>query len=172
MAAPDSTLIRMLRESASRLSVTSSYQWGHMGMCNCGHLVQTLTGLTASEIHSSAMQRHGDWEAQADDYCPTSGLLIDHILAAMMELGLDRNDIRNLEKLSDPAVLLRLPRHVRHNVRDDVVLYMRGWADLLEEQLAGQDQLALADAHADVIDDFVDGVDDSLTRELIGKGPS
>ncbi len=165
MAAPNRTLIRMLRETASRLAEATGYQWGHMGMCNCGYLVQTITGLTASEIHSSAMQGHGDWEAQANDYCPTSGLLIDHILAAMMELGLDRNGIRNLEKLSDLAVLRRLPRHMRHNARDDVVMYMLAWADLLE------DELALRDTHAEVVDDLVEAVDDGLAREVIDKRP-
>lgn len=131
MAHPTRHLIHALREAAAKIAATDSYQWGHMGMCNCGVLAQTVTGLTASEIHASAMEGSGDWEAQADHYCATSGLMIDHILSALMQLGLDQNDIRNLEKLSDPNVLRELPRHVRHNVRDDVVIYMNAWANLL-----------------------------------------
>ena len=111
-------LIALLRSTATRLAAESDYQWGHMGMCNCGHLAQSITGLTRREIHEAALVREGDWERQAEDYCPTSGLMIDHILAAMMRLGMTRDDIRHLEKLSDPAVLRRLGvTYLRFNAR-------------------------------------------------------
>lgn len=122
-----------LRATAGRLATTPDYQWGHMGMCNCGHVAQSVTGLTRREIHEAALEREGDWERQAQDYCPTSGLLIDHILAAMMRLGMTRSDIRNLERLSDARVLQRMGvTHLQFNRRDDVVRYMRAWADELE----------------------------------------
>src|SRR5512142_3106553 len=105
MATPNHELVRALRVTADRLAGDATYQWGHMGMCNCGHLAQATTGLSAAEIHSAAQAREGDWEAQANDYCPTSGQLIDHILAAMFSLGLTRQDVRNLEKLADWNVL-------------------------------------------------------------------
>ena len=129
-------LVRALRLTVDRLALEPTYQWGHMGWCNCGLLAQSITGLTGAEIHGSALVRYGDWEQQARDYCPTSGLLIDHIIAAMMRAGLDRDDIRHLEKLSDPAVVRRVGRHLRFNVREDVIDYMSAWALLLEERLA------------------------------------
>ena len=135
MARANHELIDALRRTAQRLASDISYQWGHMGMCNCGHLAQSITGLRGAEIHSSALIREGDWEQQANDYCPASGNLIDVILAAMFDLGLTRNDIRNLEKLADLEVLRRAGRHLRFNNRDDVVLYMLTWADLLQEQV-------------------------------------
>ena len=161
MARPSRHLIHALRETAARIAATDSYQWGHMGMCNCGFLAQTITGLTADEIHSSAMERHGDWEEQAELYCATSGLLIDHVLSAMMQLGLDEGDIRNLEKLSDLAVLRCLPRHVRHNVRDDVVMYMTAWADLRE--------LDLEHFQSEVHDDCVDLAGELPARKYVGQ---
>ncbi len=136
MARANSDLIAALRQSASRLSGDVSYQWGHMGMCNCGHLAQSITGLASAEIHQSALVREGDWEQQANDYCPTSGNLIDAVLATMFDLGLTARDVRHLEKLSDPVVLRRAGRHLRFNRREDVVLYMRTWAALLEESLS------------------------------------
>lgn len=135
MARANSDLIAALLQSAARLSGDVSYQWGHMGMCNCGHLAQCITGLASAEIHQSALVREGDWEQQANDYCPTSGHLIDTVLAAMFDLGLTARDVRHLEKLSDPEVLRRAGRHLRFNRREDVVLYMRMWAALLEESL-------------------------------------
>lgn len=161
MARPTRHLIQALREAAARIAATDSYQWGHMGMCNCGFLAQAITGLRADEIHSLAMERHGDWEEQADHHCETSGLLIDHILSAMMQLGLDKSDIRNLEKLSDPIVLRRLPRHVRHNVRGDVVMYMTTWADLLD--------LDLNHLQTEVLDDPVDLPGELPAREYVGQ---
>src|SRR5436309_3115737 len=135
MATPNRELIDALRRTAARLDSDASYQWGHMGMCNCGHLAQSITGLTSREIHSSALVREGDWEQQANDYCPTSGQLIDHILAAMMAIGLTRIDVRHLERLSDPEVVRRTGKQrLRFNDRDDAVRYMRAWAELLEER--------------------------------------
>ncbi len=128
MARANRELIDALRRTAERLSGDVSYQWGHKGMCNCGHLAQSITGLASAEIHHSALVREGDWEQQANDYCPTSGNLIDVVLPAMFDLGLTRNDIRWLEKLSDPDVIRGVGRHLRFNNRDDLT-----WAELLIE---------------------------------------
>jgi hypothetical protein len=57
----------------------------------------------------------------------------------MLALGFSREDLTHLEKLGDPAVRHTIPferrNALRHNQRDDVVLYLRAWADLLERQL-------------------------------------
>ena len=118
MARANRELISALRQTAQRLAGDVSYQWGHMGMCNCGHLAQWITGLAGAEIHQSALIREGDWEQQAKDYCPTSGQLIDVVLATMFDLGLTRNDVRNLEKLSDLEVLRRAGIVSHEPVRD------------------------------------------------------
>jgi len=136
---PTPELIDALRKTAKRLAAsTVRYQWSHQGSCNCGHLAQTLTNLSHAEIHSYAIERHGDWEDHAEDYCPTSGHHIDRIITAMMEIGMTRDDIGYLEKLDAPAVLYRLPleqRNLTRTNREHVVLYMNTWADMLEEQL-------------------------------------
>jgi hypothetical protein len=61
--------------------------------------------------------------------------MIDHVLAAMFSLGLHRDDVKNLEKLADGDVIHRLGRYPKRNRRDDVVDYMRTWADILEEKI-------------------------------------
>ncbi len=132
-------VIQALRATAQRLAVQAPYQWGHMGSCNCGHLAQTITKLTKAEIHTRAMQRYGDWERQLIDYCPTSGLPIDDTIDEMLALGFTRADLTHLERLSDPTIRAVIPferrNALRHNQRDDVVLYLRTWADLLEAEL-------------------------------------
>jgi hypothetical protein len=142
---PTPELIDVLRKTAKRLQNTEQrYLWSHQGSCNCGHLAQSLTNLSSAEIHSYAIERHGDWEDHAEDYCSTSGHHIDRIITEMLHIGMTRDDIGYLEKLSSPAVLQRLPleqRNLQRSCRDHVVLYMNTWADMLEEQLLSQIEL-------------------------------
>lgn len=138
MARPNPELIDALRRTARKLKDGAPYQWGHMGGCNCGNLAQELTRLNKDQIHRYAMERYGDWNEQVDDYCTTSEMPIDLIINEMLNAGLALEDLKHLEKLDDREILRQLPleaRHLRHNVRDDVVLYMNTWADLLEEKL-------------------------------------
>ena len=109
-----------------------------MGGCNCGNLAQQLTKLNKDQIHRYAMQRHGDWNEQAEDYCSTSQMPIDLLINELLHAGLLLEDLKHLERLNDRQVLLRFPlekRFLKHNVREDVISYMNAWAELLEEQL-------------------------------------
>ncbi|MDF9801118.1 hypothetical protein OKW21_006381 [Catalinimonas alkaloidigena] len=139
MAKPNPELIYALRNAAKKLQDSQNYQWGHMGSCNCGYLVQEVTKLSKADIHEYAMRtRGGDWSEQALDFCPTSGYLMDQVISYMLEVGMDIADFKHLERLSDRDVLQKLPareRHLRHNYKKDVVKYMYTWADLLEEKL-------------------------------------
>ena len=138
-------LVKILRQAARQINAGAPYQWGHMGSCNCGHLAQAITGRSKSDIHTQAMTRYGDWEQQLRDYCPQSGLPLDEIIDEMLALGLTRRDLAYLEKLTDPAILRALPpnhRHLKHNLRNEVVRYLAAWADLLERELLEQVDLS------------------------------
>jgi hypothetical protein len=137
MASPTPELISALRATAHRLTDGTAYQWTHMGACNCGHLAQTVTRKSASEIHALALEKQGDWADKAVDYCENSGYPIDHVIGELLGLGLYIEDIVHLERLSDPDVLLALPsgkRPLNHKQREHVVLYLRTWADQLEAE--------------------------------------
>jgi hypothetical protein len=59
----------------------------------------------------------------------------------MYEVGLTPQDVGHLERLSDPVVRRRLGTNtVRFACfeRNNVVSYMRAWADVLEDQLLEQ----------------------------------
>jgi hypothetical protein len=139
MARPNLELIAALRRTAQRIQTGAPYQWGHMGSCNCGNLAQEITKMTKGDIHALALANgRGDWNEQLNDYCSTSGLPMDVLIWEMLNMGLETTDLKHLERLSDTRILYRLPegkRHLRHNFRDDVVLYLREWAEMLEEQL-------------------------------------
>jgi hypothetical protein len=138
MASASLHLIAALKRTAEKLAKGAPYQWGHMGSCNCGHLAQELTRFTKAEIHQRALlSRSGDWNEQLIDYCPTSGIPMDDVIGELLAAGLDIDDLKHLERLSDTKVLTRLPQHqryLRHNYRDDVVKYLHSWALLLEEE--------------------------------------
>ena len=144
MAKANLELVAAIRRAAKAIETGTQYQWGHMGSCNCGHLAQEITKLSKAEIHEYAMRKYGDWTEQSMDYCPNSGQPLDLVISQMLEAGLDICDLKHLERLSDLNVLKRLGpeiSHLKHNVRDDVVLYMQTWADLLEETLTESIQL-------------------------------
>ena len=155
MTAATWNLAAALRVTAARLRGTASYQWGHFGACNCGHLAQTLTQKTPADIQRAAVEAASwarppvdDWTDAAIEYCPTSGLPIDAILSEMLDAGLTLEAIRRLEYLADPRVLRRLPagrRHLRRNSRDDLILYLEVWADLLDEEMAPEVTAAAAE---------------------------
>ncbi len=138
MARTSVALVSALRQTAARLAGSATYAWGHLGMCNCGHLVQTLCALPPARIHTIALEGDGDWETLANAYCPTSGHAIDDVITALIEAGLTTDDIGHLEKLDDTAILGALPgghRWLRRNDRADVIVYLETWADLLEREL-------------------------------------
>ena len=137
MARASLQIVRILQATAQKLEKSNIYQWGHMGSCNCGFLAQEITSLKKDQIHARAMERYGDWNEQLNDYCPTSGLLMDDLITEMLNTGFDTNDLRHLEKLSDPLILRAIPgrKTLRHNCKEDVVCYLRAWADILEDKL-------------------------------------
>jgi hypothetical protein len=144
MAQPSPEVILILRTTAGKIERSNAYQWGHMGLCNCGFLAQEITKLKKEDIHKRAMQRHGDWNEQLNDYCPTSGLPMDDLISEMLAFGFDNEDLKYLERLSNPAVLRMLPveeRNLRHNVKADVVKYLNTWAIQLESVILEQIKL-------------------------------
>jgi len=138
MAQASIAVIKALRKTVENLEKGTAYQWGHMGSCNCGNLAQVITNLDKAEIHKSAMRKHGDWNEQLIDYCPASGLPIDHIINEMLAFGFSTEDLAHLEKLSDPKILRNLPadkKYLKHNLKNDVVIYLKTWGNILEEEL-------------------------------------
>lgn len=141
-------LVIALRSTATRLAAGSTYQWGHLGMCNCGQLAQTITQRSKREIHEAALALGGEWRDRARDYCPTSGLPIDGIIRELLDCGLSPTDLADLEYLADDRVLRRLDpaRELQRNRREDVIDYLQAWAGLLDDELGQREATAAAAA--------------------------
>ena len=130
-------LINAIKKSAKKLRSNSTYSWGHLGSCNCGHLVQSLTKLNKDEIHEAALNGNGDWSEISRNYCDTSGLKIDKIITIMLNEGLNIEDIEYLENLSNPRIIRRMKvdiKSLRRNDRHYVINYLEVWAEILEEK--------------------------------------
>lgn len=138
MAKSNPELISALRVTAQRLYEGAHYEWGHMGRCNCGHLLQTITNLSDREIVAAADYRLDEWSEHARDYCAGTGQNVESLFLTLHAVGFDYQDVIHLENLSDGRVLGRLDgerRYLRRNCVTDVTQYMNTLADLLEEEL-------------------------------------
>ena len=140
MAYSNPELVSALRETANRLASGAKYEWGHMGRCNCGHLVQTLTDMTDFEIVKSIDFELDEWTEYAKDYCEGTGQKVEDLFTTLKNVGFSRDDVIYLENLSDRRVLSRLTggfRYLHRNKIEDVTLYMNAMADLLEQEFCG-----------------------------------
>ncbi|WMJ73730.1 hypothetical protein RCC89_11220 [Cytophagaceae bacterium ABcell3] len=137
MAKPSVELIDALRKTAKRVSVKSNYEWKDIGACNCGNLVQVVTDLNKKEISNYGIKKHGDWEMLVRLYKKDSGYKIDDIITEMLNIGFILDDLVHLENLSDRKILSRIPetKFLKRDRKDDVVLYLNTWADMMEEAL-------------------------------------
>jgi hypothetical protein len=137
MAKRNQELITALRQTADRLTENVNYEWGHMGRCNMGHLVQTVTNMSDVEIVASVDFQLDEWTEHANDYCEGTGHKVEDLFITLENLGFYRQDVIHLENLSDSQVLDRLPggrRYLQRNSLDDVKLYMETLATMLEEE--------------------------------------
>jgi hypothetical protein len=135
-------LVNALRETATRLTNGAKYEWGHMGRCNCGHLVQTVTNMTDYEIVKTIDFELDEWTEHAQDYCEGTGHKVDNLFIILQNIGFSYQDVIHLENLSDQKVLDRLEgghRYLRRNSVEDVTLYMSTMASILEELYVYQD---------------------------------
>ena len=112
---------------------------GPGGLPDCPHLAE-LAGLGAMGYHGRLSTPGQGARVRLNTiYTNASNLPLDHIITTMLEAGLELHDINHLERLNDPAVLLRLPKErkwLKRNSREDAIFYMKEWCALLEDQLA------------------------------------
>ena len=138
-------LVYALRSAAKKLKSGAKYEWGHVGRCNCGHLVQELCGIDDGEIYRYFGQELDEWSEHAIDYCSITGKPVEKLYDDLLALGFSRRDIQHLENLSDKRVTRILSEEIpflERNNREHVVRYMETLASLLEGELLEEEKLA------------------------------
>ncbi|HET9826301.1 MAG TPA: hypothetical protein VFP87_13265 [Chitinophagaceae bacterium] len=137
MAIANFELIKALREAAKRLKNGANYAWGNHGTCNCDQILQVITHLSEQEIIRCAHTNVGEWTELAEEYCGVANSPIESLISELQNLGLNPIDIHNIEYLQNKSVLEKLPggfRWLRRNVREDVIVYFKTFADILENE--------------------------------------
>ena len=129
-----SVLEEVLLKTIQRLSSKSKYQWTHQGNCNCGHVIQSVTGMSPGKIHNIALTGPGEWVDHAKKYCKTSGLPVDDLISKLLTIGIKIDDIAHLELLSDPNIIRYIPNSVKplsYKKKEDLIYYLKTWKSIL-----------------------------------------
>ena len=129
-----SVLEEVLLKTIQRLSSKSKYQWTHQGNCNCGHVIQSVTGMSPGKIHNIALTGPGEWVDHAKKYCKTSGLPVDDLISKLLSIGIKIDDIAHLELLSDPNIIRYIPNSVKplsYKKKEDLIYYLKTWKSIL-----------------------------------------
>lgn len=128
-------LIRALRKTADDLDKGCDYEWGHMGRCNAGCLVQNLMDKTDKEIAKMVNFEIDEWSEHAKEYCAGTNQDVQELFTRLQSFGLSHKDMMHIEYLSDPEVLVLLPenkRDLQKNDPKDVSMYLRCFATQIE----------------------------------------
>ena len=125
-------LIAALKKTASDLSQGCRYEWGHMGRCNMGCLVQNLTGKSDTQIAKSVNFEISEWSEHANDYCVQSNSSVNKLFSDLQKEGLSYKDVIHIEYLSNPKVLKHISqKKLRRNQAKDVSTYLKAFAKQL-----------------------------------------
>lgn len=151
-------LIEALRAAAENIESGSPYQWGHVGQCNVGHVVQHLAQMDDRQILQAFGRTLDQWREHAivhfdaavgdeplatteaqRDWCNVVSAPLEQVYQLFHQAGLHAADIGHIEFLSDERVLQRIPApqrwKLRRNDRSSAALYLRTMASLLEQEL-------------------------------------
>lgn len=80
----------------------------------------------------------GAWQPEDLGACTVSQRRMSELFDILARWGLSPQDITYLERLEDPVVRRRLGTNTvnfHHSDRNNVIAYLRAWADVLEAQL-------------------------------------
>ncbi|KXB97091.1 MAG: hypothetical protein AA908_08565 [Chlorobi bacterium NICIL-2] len=147
-------LIAALESAADALDRGERYEWGHVGRCAVGHVVQRLALMSDREIFAAFERTVGQWREHAAEYfdaavgdeplaatesqrewCATAGTPLAEIYRLFHAAGVDSAAIGHMEFLSDPRVLAEIPPPKRWKLRrsdpHDAALYLRTYARVL-----------------------------------------
>lgn len=154
-------LITALRTAAKAIENDSfAYSWVRPARCNCGSLFCALTGKSAQQMDIMVpvipASDNQDWTTRIGYHCPISGIPTNELFKELLSYGLTPPDMVDLEYLSNEEIKSRamankrkdqpkatgwrklfpvkIPDELNYREADDVVAYMRAWADLLTER--------------------------------------
>lgn len=150
------TKIRVLREAADYLEANPErYEWLHPSRCNCGILARVAGNMSQNQlndiVNKSAEKGKISWSTMAKNYaiCRDTGLPIVEVLQILMEAGFSLAEMSQIEYLKDPT-LRKVLRTSSFATAENVILYFRAWADLLQQELNQQNVFSVQETKVQV----------------------
>jgi hypothetical protein len=104
--------------------------------------------LTEGEILRYAQTGTGEWTELSEEYCADTSAPLSIIMSRLEQAGLSPVDVHHIEYLTDRGVLRHLPggfRWLKRNAKEDVILYLETFANMLEEQLIASINIKMDD---------------------------
>lgn len=150
------TLAEALRVTATRIeSEPENYSFARCDSCNAGHLFKTVSGM--NDLKSRALVNSlesgvtGIWSTLIRSplaTCPIAEVPMNTVIVILRNFGISAIQMRDLERLSDLEIRRRAGLGLIEDglfdkrifpfrdcsILNSVVLYMRAWATMLEEQ--------------------------------------
>jgi hypothetical protein len=134
-------LIDGLRTAADWIeSGKVDYDWDFTSSCNCGILAQVINKVSDDDI-TAEFGKAATWTKLV---CEVTGQPIHKIIQTLLDVGMTAKDFTNLEFLTYDDVKPeswyeeKNLEHSQFNKPENVISYMRTWADSLERQLLNQ----------------------------------
>ncbi len=127
-----------LREAAARITKkTVDYNWYRTESCNCGILAQVVLDMSGVELRTTiGFGNTGPWCMMSDDaakllaqeVCPTTGLGLVKVFAALYDMGFTREELEKLEMWEPDS------SNGYYKKPECVAEYMNNWAERLEKE--------------------------------------
>jgi hypothetical protein len=136
-------LITALRTAARAIDENVfDYQWTEPTQCNCGVVVCSLLGVSANHLkqllRDEGLRPKDDptWRRIVGQNCPITGVPQSVLFQHLYRFGMTATEFNHLEKLDRPDIAKRAGFNGKQakDAPDNLVKYLRAWADILTEQ--------------------------------------
>lgn len=124
------------------------YDWNKPHSCNCGLVIQALTGLTSGNVSSlfsaakiDAFLKPEDrksWRDVCQVSCSITGEPIRRVFKKLKDLGMRPEDIVHLEFLSNKAILelsdIDVSTKEYYSNKKNLIKYLQSWVMIIENK--------------------------------------
>lgn len=124
--------IEVLKKALDMLNNGFEYNFTDVDRCNCG-VVLKAAGLTSAEINETESLYSYTYFTNIG-HCSVTGMPFCKVQAMFIQLGFTKNDIINLEKLSDETILSKAGNLKNYANKNNLIKYLTAWIEILEEE--------------------------------------
>lgn len=137
-------LIEAIRETIIDLETgRREYSWSEASTCNCGILTRNISNLTYKQLRDMIEESDMNicdnsalWSNKIT--CTVTNAPLQEVFKKMYEVGLTKEDIIHLERLSDSKILsltnIDISQGDYYMRKENVLLYFRAWLRILERE--------------------------------------